>query len=333
MSAENLIDDKQSGEKLGTYLARAREAHGYSVADLSHVSGVTKDYIESIEKGEWKKFPIEAYLRGYLNSICGRLGLDSKKVFEWYRSESGSNYQSDFAFSENSTKISPMAEETTSKHSKAVPIVLIVLGLAFLVAYHFMESFSGEEQVVTQETTPSEIVSTEDPVAEAIGEMPEGAEAVPVDSMQKDSAVATEDVKKDGGKVSQAEVDEAIKKSDLPASATIFISSTSKSDSSKAPEKPRTTGSKTRFELIGSGEARTWVGLKRREDDGSFLREANIASAGTRMVYNTNDTLLVVIGEPSAIAKLMLNGVETPLPQMKFGRVTRFRVFGGRIIK
>ena len=51
------------------------------------------------------------------------------------------------------------------------------------------------------------------------------------------------------------------------------------------------------------------------------------------MVYNTNDTLCVTIGEPKAIAKMYLNGVETPLPEMKFGRVTRFRVFGGRIVK
>jgi hypothetical protein len=73
--------------------------------------------------------------------------------------------------------------------------------------------------------------------------------------------------------------------------------------------------------------------LKRREDANSFLKEANISRAGVKMVYNTNDTLCVTIGEPKAIAKMYLNGKETELPEMKFGRVTRFRVFGGRIVK
>jgi hypothetical protein len=133
--------------------------------------------------------------------------------------------------------------------------------------------------------------------------------------------------------VSQAVVDSAVKKSDLPASATIFISSDSKKDSAKAaaPAAPKT--SRTNFVLIGSGEALSWVGLKRREDADSFLKEANISRAGVRMVYNTNDTLCVTIGDPNAIAKMLLNGVETPLPEMKFGRVTRFRVFGGKIVK
>ena len=133
--------------------------------------------------------------------------------------------------------------------------------------------------------------------------------------------------------VSQAVVDSAIKKSDLPASATIFISSDSKKDTAKAavPTSPKT--SKTNFVLIGSGESLSWVGLKRREDADSFLKEANISRAGVRMVYNTNDTLCVTIGDPTAIAKMLLNGVETPLPEMKFGRVTRFRVYGGVIVK
>ena len=85
--------------------------------------------------------------------------------------------------------------------------------------------------------------------------------------------------------------------------------------------------------LVGSGEALSWVGLKRREDSSSFLKEANISRAGVKMVYNTNDTLCVTIGDPKAIAKMLLNGEETPLPEMKSGRVTRFRVFGGMIVK
>jgi hypothetical protein len=175
---------------------------------------------------------------------------------------------------------------------------------------------------------------------ESVGtqEIPDGAEAVPVDSMAVDSTAAKDSSAKDSSAkkadatVSQAVVDEAVKKSDLPASATIFISSESKKEE-KVAEKEAPKTNKTNFVLIGSGESLSWVGLKRREDANEFLKEANISRAGVRMVYNTNDTLCVTIGDPTAIAKMLLNGVETPLPEMKFGRVTRFRVYGGRIVK
>jgi hypothetical protein len=42
--------------------------------------------------------------------------------------------------------------------------------------------------------------------------------------------------------------------------------------------------------------------------------------------------LYVVIGEPRAVSRMLLNGVDTPLPEMKFGRVTRFRVYDGAIV-
>jgi hypothetical protein len=212
-----------------------------------------------------------------------------------------------------------------------VPVVLVLLVLAFLVASHFLdlESLTTKQ---ASEQQPSENVpaAVEDSMTQ---EIPDGAEAVPADSVvsdsvAKDSSANRFDV---NATVSQAVVDEAVKKSDLPASATIFISSDSKKDSVAVEEAPKTK--KTNFLLVGSGEALSWVGLKRHEDSNSFLKEANISKAGVKMVYNTNDTLCVTIGEPKAIAKMYLNGVETPLPEMKFGRVTRFRVFGGRIVK
>ena len=217
------------------------------------------------------------------------------------------------------------------KKNLVVPVVLVLLVLAFLVASHFLdlESLTTKQ---ASEQQPSENVPAvvEDSMTQ---EIPDGAEAVPADSVASDSVAKDSSANRFdvNATVSQAVVDEAVKKSDLPASATIFISSDSKKDSVAVEEAPKTK--KTNFLLVGSGEALSWVGLKRHEDSNSFLKEANISKAGVKMVYNTNDTLCVTIGEPKAIAKMYLNGVETPLPEMKFGRVTRFRVFGGRIVK
>lgn len=322
----NQVEEKRPDERLGEYIARVREARGMSIEELSSVTKLTVANVKAIEASDWKSFPVAAYVRGYLNSISAKLNLDQKQVLQAYSAEMGLAQSHEFDDVSSHSKIAPVTEDETKKKSKAVPIVLVILVLAFLVASRFLDL----EALAEQKAAPApaaEPVAVEDSTEQQ--EIPEGAEVVPADSLQKDSVVVDSSAKKVDG-VSQAVVDEALKKSDLPASATIFISSDSKktADSVVAP-----VTNKTNFVLIGSGEALSWVGLKRREDSNSFLKEANIARAGVRMVYNTMDTLCVTIGEPKAVSKMLLNGVETPLPEMKFGRVTRFRVYGGQIVK
>lgn len=323
--------EKSPDEKLGAFIARVREERGMSVEELSAATKVSAAYIKSIEAGDWKAFPVAAYVRGYLHSICNKLNLNQQQVLKAYVAESGAPVDNDFEDVSNDQKLAPLNEGESKKKNLVVPVVLVLLVLAFLVASHFLdlESLTTKQ---ASEQQPSENVPAvvEDSMTQ---EIPDGAEAVPADSVASDSVAKDSSANRFdvNATVSQAVVDEAVKKSDLPASATIFISSDSKKDSVAVEEAPKTK--KTNFLLVGSGEALSWVGLKRHEDSNSFLKEANISKAGVKMVYNTNDTLCVTIGEPKAIAKMYLNGVETPLPEMKFGRVTRFRVFGGRIVK
>ena len=323
--------EKRPDEKLGDFIARAREERGMSVDELSVATKVSVTYIKAIEAGEWKKFPVAAYLRGYLHSICNKLNLDLQQVLKAYASENGVPSDNEFVDVSAGRKIPPLQDEETKKKSLAVPIVIVLLVVAFLVASHFLDLQALAERAVPEQGPAATPVATEDSLVSQ--EIPEGAEVVPVDSTKDSSAIDTSSAAAANGAVSQAVVDEAVKKSDLPASATIFISSDSKKDSAQAKADAAPKTNKTNFVLVGSGETLSWVGLKRREDSNTFLKEANISKAGVRMVYNTNDTLCVTIGDPTAIAKMLLNGVETPLPEMKAGRVTRFRVYGGRIVK
>lgn len=327
----NPAEEMRPEEKVGQFIARVRESRKMTVEELADSIKLGVSYIKAIEAGEWRTFPVAAYVRGYLRSISHVLNLNADQVLKAYNAESGAPVETDFNDVSTGRKLAPLKEGEIKKKSMAVPVVLVLLVLAFLVASHFLDLESLAQQSNEQQPAEKLPVAVEDSMTQ---EIPDGAEAVPADSMAADS-VAKDSAKQAAANttVSQAVVDSAIKKSDLPASATIFISSDSKKDSAKAavPTTPKTN--KTNFVLIGSGESLSWVGLKRREDADSFLKEANISRAGVRMVYNTNDTLCVTIGDPTAIAKMLLNGVETPLPEMKFGRVTRFRVYGGVIVK
>ena len=327
----NPAEEMRPEEKVGQFIARVRESRKMTVEELADSIKLGVSYIKAIEAGEWRTFPVAAYVRGYLRSISHVLNLNADQVLKAYNAESGAPVETDFNDVSTGRKLAPLKEGEIKKKSMAVPVVLVLLVLAFLVASHFLDLESLAQQSNEQQPAEKLPVAVEDSMTQ---EIPDGAEAVPADSMAADS-VAKDSAKQTAANttVSQAVVDSAIKKSDLPASATIFISSDSKKDSAKTavPTTPKTN--KTNFVLIGSGESLSWVGLKRREDADSFLKEANISRAGVRMVYNTNDTLCVTIGDPTAIAKMLLNGVETPLPEMKFGRVTRFRVYGGVIVK
>jgi cytoskeletal protein RodZ len=344
----NPIEDKRPDERLGAYLARAREAKSLTVAELATATRLSEKNISLIEAGDWKAFQVQAYLRGYLNSISTKLGLDQKRVLDWYAAENGSKYASLLTdLSDGSQNKSSSGEGDKSSKGKAIVIILVVIGLALVVASKFFKDVTPA-QSAPEPVKNTEVVE-EEPVADT-PEMPEGAEAVPADSANVDSTAAPADastgsatdaapaspaaknapaeVKEQG--ISQAVVDEAIKKSDRPASATIFLSA-----DSKTPEKTAAApaGASTKLLLVASGEMRTWVGIKHHEDDSAFLKEANLVKAGTKMAYESSDTLYIVVGEPRAISKFYLNNKEVTLPGMKFGRVIKFRVFGGKVIE
>ncbi|HQB65345.1 MAG TPA: hypothetical protein PK616_05610, partial [Fibrobacteraceae bacterium] len=260
-----------------------------------------------------------------LNSISRILELDYKEVLSSYLKEKGSPDYAEQQVVEKETAVSSERE----KKSFLMPIIVVVLGLAFFVLMNFVNQFEKTEESVSNNPLMKESSVAPQDSEESVESstlIHDGAELVVLDSLVRDSLVK-DSLSSDSiqAVVDTTAVDTISKKKELPASATIFISSSSK-------EKVQVNTKNTSFVLIGSGVANSWVGLKRNESDTAFLKEANISREGGKLVYETSDTLYVIIGDPVAIAKMTLNGKETALPKMKNGLVTRFRVFNGQII-
>lgn len=310
------LEEKNPNERLGDFLARVRESQGLSIEDLSERTKISVKMLHYIEASDWKSLPVDAYVRSYLNSVSSKLGLDPKAVLKMYAEEVGSSYEVREA--EPIKNIAPMTDEEKKPRSKAVPVAIVAILVLLVVGLHFVT----REKVASEANANLPAVVAAEDSSEVNQDMPEGAIKVPVDSI-KDEKNET---------VTQAEVDKAVKKAEnLPASATIFISSTSKKDTTITG--PVSDNGRTRIELVGSGEMRSWIGIKRDEDDDEFVKEANIATVDNKLVYTASGTLYIVIGEPRAIGKMYLNGVETPVPVPKFGRVARFSVYDGRVLK
>ena len=309
------LEEKNPNERLGDFLARVRESQGLSIEDLAERTKISVKMLHFIESSDWKSLPVEAYVRSYLNSVSSKLGLDTKAILKMYTQEVGSSYE--IREAEPIKNIAPVTEDEKKPRSKAVPIAIVAILVLLIVGLHFV---TRDNATSDAKAYPPAAVAADDS-SEVNQDMPEGAIKVPVDSI-KDEKNET---------VTQAEVDKAVKKAEnLPASATIFISSTSKKDTVTGPV---SDNGRTRIELVGSGEMRSWVGIKRDEDDDEFVKEANIATVDNKLVYTASGTLYIVIGEPRAISKMYLNGVETPVPVPKFGRVARFSVYDGRVLK
>lgn len=309
------LEEKNPNERLGDFLARVRESQGLSIEDLAERTKISVKMLHFIESSDWKSLPVEAYVRSYLNSVSSKLGLDTKAILKMYTQEVGSSYE--IREAEPIKNIAPVTEDEKKPRSKAVPIAIVAILVLLIVGLHFV---TRDNATSDAKANPPAAVAADDS-SEVNQDMPEGAIKVPVDSI-KDEKNET---------VTQAEVDKAVKKAEnLPASATIFISSTSKKDTVTGPV---SDNGRTRIELVGSGEMRSWVGIKRDEDDDEFVKEANIATVDNKLVYTASGTLYIVIGEPRAISKMYLNGVETPVPVPKFGRVARFSVYDGRVLK
>jgi len=312
------LEDKSNDETLGMYLIRARKAAGISRETLAQTTHIYLEIISNIENSDWKKFPVEAYVRGYLNSICSKLELDKKKVLEWFSVEYGSSYTTEFKAEQDVT--SPMilskklADESTG-NSKTVPIVLLILlVIAFLAVMNFMKKTENAE---TPPVTPVEVnTAIEDTLGDSL-DIPEGAESVPVDSTVPTKvdfvkAVPPSLTKKDSIKYS---------------SATTFLMSSNSAPSAAVVF----SKNKTHVVISGNGKAISWVGIKKHAADSLFLKEANISSVTSEIEYAYDDTLFVVIGNAAGIGKMVLNGVETAIPVKKDGRTTRLCLLNGKI--
>ena len=173
------MDEKNPNERLGEYLVRVRESQGLSVEDLSERTKIPTRILLNIEASNWKAFPVEAYVRSYLNSISSKLGLDVKTLLKAYAQEVGSNY-AERDVEPLMQNIAPMTEEEKKPRSKAVPIAIIVIAVLFVVGLHFVSNFEPASD--TNTNPPAAVASEETP--ELNQDMPEGAEAVPVDSIK-----------------------------------------------------------------------------------------------------------------------------------------------------
>lgn len=72
---------------LGEKLKKIRSDHRISLAEVSRSTRIQVKYLEALEEGAYEKLPPEVYVRGFLRSYAGFLGVPEEAILKLYDRE------------------------------------------------------------------------------------------------------------------------------------------------------------------------------------------------------------------------------------------------------
>ncbi len=153
---------------LGEKLQKIRADYRVDLLDVSRETGVRREYLEYLERGEYAKLPADVYVRGFLRSYARFLGADPKVLVRLYDRER--------SIAKNLGKEPEKAVPATAKPPKkfsffvVTPKVMIggmiaacVLGIA-LYLYHEYRTFVSEPYLVVSEPANEQTVSSDESI-------------------------------------------------------------------------------------------------------------------------------------------------------------------------
>ena len=75
---------------VGTYLSQERKRKDISLVDVSKITRIAIQYLEALERDEFKALPASIFVRGFLRTYAVNIGLDPKEVLRIYEAQMSS---------------------------------------------------------------------------------------------------------------------------------------------------------------------------------------------------------------------------------------------------
>ncbi|NPV52879.1 MAG: helix-turn-helix domain-containing protein [Firmicutes bacterium] len=94
------VGDIKNLKDLGDILRTRRIARGLSLEEAQGATKIRQHHLMAMEAGDFDALPGEVYVRGFLRTYAGYIGLDSEKIVEQYRTVRGRVLPSDRAAGE-----------------------------------------------------------------------------------------------------------------------------------------------------------------------------------------------------------------------------------------
>ena len=157
LEKEGTLPKERPKPSVGAYLSQERRRKDISLVDVSKVTRIALQYLEALERDEFKTLPASIFVRGFLRTYAANLGLDPQEVLRIYEAQMSSL---------------PAPEmERRASGKKAAPLVKYIATL-FIIAFGVGISFFffGKETPVPSTSPPApapETVQPATPLAKA----------------------------------------------------------------------------------------------------------------------------------------------------------------------
>lgn len=159
----NFTRKRVSSLTLGEKLRKIRSDHRISLSEVSRSTKIQVRYLEALENGAYNQLPPEVYVRGFLRSYAGFLGIPEDAILKLYERER--SIQKNLGHVEAS-RFQPKAPLSFSfsfspKVFWGMVIMLVSLGF-FSYLYYEFRAFVSEPRLVIHEPVDGQSVSEAD---------------------------------------------------------------------------------------------------------------------------------------------------------------------------
>jgi cytoskeletal protein RodZ len=156
------------GEKLRSFRSERR----ISLNDVSRNTKIQLKYLEYLEEGNYKKLPVDVYVKGFLRSYAEFLGVDEKIFIRLYEKEKGIKINLEKANGDNFEKresINMAPFLITPKIITAAVGLLITAGLFFYL-YRELGNFANTPKLIILSPTQNEVKDSNSVVVNGVSD-------------------------------------------------------------------------------------------------------------------------------------------------------------------
>jgi cytoskeletal protein RodZ len=157
---------------LGEKLRNLRSERRISLNDVSRNTKIQLKYLEYLEEGNYKKLPVDVYVKGFLRSYGEFLGVDEKILIRLYEKEKGIKINLEKANGDNSEKKEAINMAPFLITPKIITIViglLITSGLFFYL-YTELGNFANTPKLIILSPSKNEIEDSNSVVVSGISD-------------------------------------------------------------------------------------------------------------------------------------------------------------------
>lgn len=147
---------------LGEKLQQIRAERRMSLGEVSRGARIQSKYLQYLENGEYEKLPAQVYVKGFLRSYAGFMGVSEAPLIKAYERERGIAYniKKERNNENNEERRKPFSIHTFAITPKIITLVIIVFAILAISFYLYKEldNFVSTPRLIVNSPLDGEVV-------------------------------------------------------------------------------------------------------------------------------------------------------------------------------